>query len=89
MGQRTSVYLDDSLQAAEKASGVPIAELVRRGLGAGSGETAQPTTPGPVGPSLVALPDGEPSHGAICMTPACWQRDTGKYGLRSLPLCPA
>ena len=21
--------------------------------------------------------------------PGCWQRDTRKYGLRSLPLCPA
>ena len=34
MGQRTSVYLDDSLQAAVKASGVPLAELIRRGLAA-------------------------------------------------------
>ena len=71
MGRRTSVSLDDSLQAAEKASGVPIAELVRRGLGAGSGETAQPTTPGPVGPSLVALPDGNCSTAGGGMGSAC------------------
>ena len=25
----------------------------------------------------------------ICMTPRCFQRDTSKYGLRELPLCPA
>ena len=31
MGQRTSVYLDDDLHAAAKASGVPLAELFRRG----------------------------------------------------------
>jgi hypothetical protein len=32
---------------------------------------------------------GEPSPGVVCMGPGCWQRDTRKYGLRSLPLCPA
>jgi hypothetical protein len=31
MGQRTSVYLDDDLHAV-KASGVPLADLIRRGL---------------------------------------------------------
>jgi hypothetical protein len=34
MGKRTSVYLTDELAAAVKASGVPLAELVRRGLAA-------------------------------------------------------
>ena len=52
-----------------------------------AGQTA---TPAPAAtPSLAAIADGEPSHGAICMTPGCWQRDTRKYGLRSLPLCQA
>lgn len=32
MGLRTSVYLTDELEAAWKASGVPLGELVRRGL---------------------------------------------------------
>ena len=32
MGQLTSVYLHDGLQAAVKASGTPLAELIRRGL---------------------------------------------------------
>ena len=31
----------------------------------------------------------EPGHGAICMGPGCFQRDTRKYGLRQVPLCPA
>jgi len=39
--------------------------------------------------SLAAIPDGEPSPGALCMTPGCFQRDTRKYGLRKLPLCTA
>jgi hypothetical protein len=34
MGVRTSIYLDDDLHAAWKASGVPGAEVFRRGLGA-------------------------------------------------------
>jgi hypothetical protein len=36
MGQRSSIHLADDLAAAVKASGTPLAELVRRGLGAGS-----------------------------------------------------
>lgn len=35
MGLRTSVYLSDELAAMWKASGIPLAELVRRGLAAG------------------------------------------------------
>jgi hypothetical protein len=33
MGKRTSVYLSDELSDAVKASGIPPAELIRRGLG--------------------------------------------------------
>ena len=32
MGKRTSLYLSDELEAAVKASGLPLAELIRRGL---------------------------------------------------------
>jgi hypothetical protein len=32
MGKRTSVYLSDELADAVKASGIPPAELIRRGL---------------------------------------------------------
>jgi hypothetical protein len=35
MGLRTSVYLSDELAAMWRASGVPLAELIRRGLSAG------------------------------------------------------
>ena len=35
MGRRTSVYLSDELDAMWKASGVPLGEIVRRGLAAG------------------------------------------------------
>ncbi len=51
--------------------------------------TGQTATPAPGSPSLAAIPDGDPSYGAICMTPGCWERNTSKYGLRSLPLCEA
>jgi hypothetical protein len=35
MGRKTSVYLPDDLAADVRASGVPMAELLRRGLGLG------------------------------------------------------
>ena len=37
-GQKTSVYLSDSLAAQWRASGLPLSELVRRGLERGSDE---------------------------------------------------
>lgn len=89
MGQRSSVYLAADLAAAVKASGQPLAELVRRGLTAGTADGPQPSTPRPASPSLAALPDGEPGNGAVCMGPGCWQRDTFRFGLRQVPLCPA
>ena len=39
--------------------------------------------------AIAATGTGEPSPGVVCMGPGCWQRDNRKYGLRSLPLCPA
>ena len=50
-GQRTSVYLDDALQSAVKASGIPLFELVRRGL-APNAQSAQVTNE----PSVTAAP---------------------------------
>ena len=74
-------------RAAARAD-CPIRLTGRSGAsGAGCG---QQTTPGLEGtPSVAALRGGEPSHGAICMTPGCWERNTAKYGLRELPLCTA
>jgi hypothetical protein len=92
MGQRTSVYLDEDLQAAVKASGVPLAELIRRGLGAGqqpTGAVADNDNSTPAATPIGAIGHGGPSPGAICATPSCWQRDTTRYGLRQLPLCPS
>ena len=70
MGQRTSVYLDDDLHAAAKASGVPLAELIRHGL------TAEPAAAATTTDRPVILPAGEPCPGAVCSGPGCWQRDT-------------
>jgi hypothetical protein len=82
MGQRTSVYLDDDLHAAVKASGVPLAELARRGLAA----PAVPDTPATVPAPSLTLPASEPSPGAVCSGPRCWNRDTARYGFRRLIL---
>jgi hypothetical protein len=32
---------------------------------------------------------GEPSPGTACAGIGCWQRNTARYGLRRMPLCPA
>lgn len=65
MGKRTSVYLSDKIEAAVKASGVPLAELVKRGLG-----TQAPRRPGitdtmtgqlPVTATLSSLPQKLPA----------------------------
>jgi hypothetical protein len=47
-GRRTSIYLREELEAAVKASGLPIAELIRRGLGTAAPERAVkvPASPG-------------------------------------------
>jgi hypothetical protein len=54
VGKRTSVYLSDGLAAAVSASGVPLAELIRRGLGAGS--TAEPPPGEPAAPAAPRVP---------------------------------
>lgn len=41
MGQKTSVYLPDDVAAKAKASGLPLGELVRRGLEAGEPQSLQ------------------------------------------------
>jgi hypothetical protein len=87
MGNRTSVYLDDGLQAAVKASGIPLAELIRRGLTVGTAEVTQPTMSSPASPLAVLL-DGEPSAGTLCMGPGCFQRDTSRYGPPQAPPLP-
>ena len=92
MGQRTSVYLNGDLHAAAKASGVPLAELIRRGLA----HHAQPTDQlvdnqlvAPAAPAPGAIGPGEPSPGVACSAPGCWNRDAARYGLRRLVLCTA
>ena len=43
----------------------------------------------PPGPVVGAFAAGVPSPGALCMGPGCLQRDTVRYGIRRMPLCPA
>jgi hypothetical protein len=56
----------------------------------------QMTTPAPASAPLTAaaapltaIGTGEPSPGVACAGPGCWQRNTSRYGLRRVPLCPA
>lgn len=39
--------------------------------------------------AVIAIADGDPSPGVACAAPGCWQRNTTRYGLRRVPLCPA
>ena len=48
---------------------------------------AAPVADSPAGP--LTLPLGEPYPGVACSGPGCWNRDTARFGLRRLPLCPA
>ena len=82
MGQRTSVYLDDDLHTAAKASGVPLAGFVRCGLAT---STAPAEAQVPAAAPLGTLDDGEPSPGVLCAGPGCFQRDIRKYGSASSP----
>jgi hypothetical protein len=88
-GERTSVYLAADRAAAVKASGRPLAELVRRGVAASTAPATQAPAPvaSPAGP--LVLPPGEPCPGVACAGPGCWNRDTARYGLRRLVLCTA
>jgi hypothetical protein len=55
-------------------------------------ESSQPLPAGqPAGQpaTAIAVMGGEPSPGTACAGPGCWQRNTTRYGLRRLPLCPA
>ena len=55
MGVRTSIYLSNDLAAKWRASGVPLGELVRRGLAAG-GPVDEATLRHVLREELAALP---------------------------------
>lgn len=67
----------------EDTRGAWLLRLINRQL------SGQQATPAPASPSLAAIGTGEPSPGVLCMGPGCWERNTSKFGLRRLPLCPA
>ena len=49
-GRRTSIYLTEELEAAVKASGLPIVELIRRGLGIAASDRAVKVSSPSLGP---------------------------------------
>jgi hypothetical protein len=59
MGKRTSVYLADDLAAAVEKTGLPLAELIRRGI---YGPPARPVVVSPCG--------GVPQQAAAAVVPA-------------------
>lgn len=87
--ETTLARLDDA--RGEETRSAWVLRLIDRELsGQQPAPAAQPPEPAPAAAvPLGALPPGEPSPGAICMTPRCYERNTSKYGLRRLPLCPA
>lgn len=72
-------YATGDLTSNAKPASQPHPSLTSHAQGASQGTAA----------AIAATGTGEPSPGVVCMGPGCWQRDTSKYGLRSLPLCPA
>ncbi len=87
---------EDMLAAVDGARGdgtrsAWILALIERELL--DGDTGRgPAATSPAAPAvspLGAIGDGEPSPGVACSGPGCWQRNTARYGLRRVPLCPA
>ena len=67
-GQKTSVYLSDSLAAQWRASGLPLSELIRRGLDRSSEleDTLRRVLREELGqgrPAVIAASPPEPQHG--------------------------
>ncbi len=87
---------EDTLAALDGAHGGDtrsawILALIERELLDDGNErcTAVISPTSPATSPLGAIGPGKPSPGVVCMTPACWERSTRKYGLRRLPLCDA
>lgn len=89
---------EDTLAAVDGACGdgtrsAWILALIERELTGDSEHGPAVTSPAspatsPLG-AVSGIGHGEPSPGVVCMGPGCWHRNTARYGLRQLPLCPA
>jgi hypothetical protein len=66
-----------------------VLRLIDRELGGQQTAPAPEPAPQPSPAAITITGPGEPSPGVVCFTPGCFQRNTSKYGLRQLPLCPA
>ena len=62
MGKRSSIYLSEELEAAVKASGLPVVELIRRGLGTAAPERAT---------KVPSLSPGRVAHAVTCKCGMC------------------
>ena len=66
----------------DQTRGAWVAGLIEREL------TNNPAPASPLA-AISGIGHGEPSPGVACMGPTCWERNTSRYGLRRVPLCPA
>jgi hypothetical protein len=85
--ETTLARLDDA--RGEETRSAWVLRLIDREL---NGQTAAAKPATAVGDSParpLVLPPGEPCPGVACCGPSCWNRDTARYGLRQLALCPA
>jgi hypothetical protein len=101
--QRTARIEDDIWEPAQtraQAEGASLGALMRAAVQRyASGDltstaepASQPAAPAASQgtPALVTVTGaGEPSPGVMCMGPACFERNTSKFGLRRVALCPA
>lgn len=71
-------YLAGDLTVTAEPASHPVPSLTSHGE-PGSRPASQP----------LGTAGGIPSPGVACSAPTCWARDTSRYGLRQIPLCPA
>lgn len=72
-------YASGTLTSNAEPASQPHPELTSHGQAASQGTAA----------AIAAIGTGKPSPGVLCMGPGCWERNTARYGLRQVPLCPA
>jgi hypothetical protein len=75
-------YASGDLTSNAEPASQPHPELTSHGQAASHPASQR------AGTAITVTGDGKPSPGIVCVGPGCWQRDTTRYGLRQLPLCP-
>ena len=77
-------YASGELASAAEPASQAAAKVTSQPASVGQPVSCQGTAA-----AIASIGPGEPSPGAACAGPGCWQRNTSRYGLRRVPLCPA